>query len=68
MTLKLESDLDILIMYLHTENEVARLMHSKLLTLDEICMATPITSEMKNTQMALKVKDQGQMSLTFNHF
>jgi len=36
MTLKLEGDLDILKMYLHTENEVARLRHSKLLKLDEI--------------------------------
>jgi len=39
MTLKLEGDLDILKMYLHTENEVARLKHSKLLTVDEIRMA-----------------------------
>jgi len=37
MTLKLESDLDMLTMYLHTENEVARLRHSKLLTVDVIC-------------------------------
>jgi len=39
MTLKLEGDLDILIMYLHTENELARLRHSILLTGDEICTA-----------------------------
>jgi len=45
MTLKLESDLDHLKMYLGTENEVARLRHSKLLMLDEICMA--ITSKME---------------------
>jgi len=38
MTLKLEDDLDILNMYLHTGNEVARLRHSKLLTVEEICM------------------------------
>jgi len=38
MTLKLEGDLDILKMYLHAENEVARLRHSKLLTVDEICV------------------------------
>jgi len=36
MTLKLEGDLDILKMYLHTENDVARLRHSKLLMIDEI--------------------------------
>jgi len=30
MTLKLEGDLDILKMYLHTENEAASLRHSKL--------------------------------------
>jgi len=37
MTLKLEGDLDILKMYLHTENEVARLRHSKLLI--DMCIA-----------------------------
>jgi len=36
MTLKLEGDLDILKMYLYTENEVAVLRHSKLLTVYEI--------------------------------
>jgi len=40
MTLKLESDLDILQLHLHIENEVARVKHSKLLTMDEICMFT----------------------------
>jgi len=40
MTLKLKGDLDILKMYLHTENEFARLNHSKLLMVDEICMAS----------------------------
>jgi len=39
MTLKLEGELDILKMYLHTENEVARLRPSKLLTVDEITTA-----------------------------
>jgi len=39
MTLKLEGDLDILKMYFYTKNEVTRLKHSKLLTVDEICMA-----------------------------
>jgi len=39
MTLKLEVDLDILKMYLHAKNEVARLRHLKLLITDEISMA-----------------------------
>jgi len=39
MTLKLEGDLDILKMYLHTDYEVARLRYSKLLTVGQICMA-----------------------------
>jgi len=39
MTVKLEDDLDILKMYLHTENEVDRFRHSKLLIMDETCMA-----------------------------
>jgi len=51
MTLKLEGDLDILKMHLHTENEVAGLRHSKLLIMDEIYMAN-----VKNTKTALKVK------------
>jgi len=38
MTLKLEGDLDILITYLHIQNEVARLRHSKILTVDDIGM------------------------------
>jgi len=64
MTLKLKGELDILKMYLHTENEVARLRHSELQLLDEICMS--ITSKMKNTKIGLKVK--GQISTTSNHF
>jgi len=36
VTLKLKGDVDILKMYLHAENEVARLRHSKLLTVDEM--------------------------------
>jgi len=59
ITLKLEGDIDILKVYLYTENEVARLRHSKLLTVDEICMANEI-----NTNIALEVKGQGQMSPT----
>jgi len=43
MTLKLEDDLDILKMYLHTENEVVRLRQSKVFIMDDICVA--ITSE-----------------------
>jgi len=39
MTLKLEGDLDILTVYLHTDNELARLRHSKLLIEDDECMA-----------------------------
>jgi len=57
LTLKLEGDLDILKMYLHTENEVAILRHSKLLIEDDRCMAYE-----KNTKLSLKVKDQGQIS------
>jgi len=63
MTLKLEDDLDILKTYPHSENEVVRLRHSKLLTVDEITDA----GQVKNTKIALKVKGQGQMSLTSNH-
>jgi len=43
LTLKLEGDLDSLKMYIHTENEVARLRHLKLLTVDKICMANEKT-------------------------
>jgi len=39
MILKLEGDLDILKMYLYTENEVARLRYSKLLLENDMCMA-----------------------------
>jgi len=66
MTLKLEyglGGLDILKMYLHIENEIAMLRHSKFLIDDVICMANK-----KNTKIALKVKGQGQRSLTINHF
>jgi len=38
MTLKREGDLDILKMYLYTENEFVMLRHSKLLIEDDICM------------------------------
>jgi len=41
MTWKLKGDLDILKMYLHSEYEVARrFRYSKILTVDEICMAS----------------------------
>jgi len=56
-------DLDILKMFLHTENEVAMLRHSKLLMEDDMCMANE-----KKYKIALKVKGQGQMSATFNRF
>jgi len=36
MTLKLEVDLDILKMYLYTENKVAMLRHSKLVIEDDV--------------------------------
>jgi len=62
MTWKLEGDLDILKMYLHTENEVAMLRHSKLLIEDDMCMAN------EKNENALKVNGQGQMSPTFSHF
>jgi len=39
MTLKLEGYLDILKMYLHSENEVASVRHSKLLIEDDVSMA-----------------------------
>jgi len=39
MALKLEGDLDILKTYLHTENEVAKLRHSKFPMVDDMCMA-----------------------------
>jgi len=42
LTLKLEGDLNILKMYFYVENEVARLRHSKLLTVDDICMVNEI--------------------------
>jgi len=50
--LKLEGDLDIVKMNLHTTNEVAGLRHLKLLTaVDEICMANA-----KRAKISLKVK------------
>jgi len=53
MTLKLAGDLDILKMYLHTKDEVARFRCSKLITVDEICMVNE-----ENTTIALRVKGQ----------
>jgi len=43
MTLELESDIDILKLHLHAKNEVARLRHSKPLTVEEISMANEQT-------------------------
>jgi len=65
MTLRLEGDLDIMKVYVYTGDKVARLKHLKLLIMDEIglCMANE-----KNTKIAFKVKCQGQMLSTFNHF
>jgi len=56
MALKLDTDLDILKMYPHYENEVARSSHCKGIEWAE-----------KNTKIALKVKGQSQMSPTSNH-
>jgi len=64
MTLKLEGDLDILKMYFHIENEVARSRHSKLNNGWDVYGTT---SEMKNTKI-LKVKGQSQMLPTSNYF
>jgi len=58
MTYKLEGDLNTLEMYLHTENEVAMLRHSKLLIEDDM-----FTANEKNTKTA-----ESQMSPTFNNF
>jgi len=55
MTLKLEGDQDIPKMYLHTENEAAGLMHSK------------VTAIIGKLRKCLMVKGQGQMSPTFNN-
>jgi len=55
-------NLGILKMYLYTQNEVAKLRHSKLLTVDEICMANE-----KNTKIALKVKGQRSRSNVTNY-
>jgi len=63
-TSKFEGDLDILKMYLYIENEVARLMHSKLPTVDDRDMY----GNKKNRKIALKLKSQGQMSPTSIHF
>jgi len=57
LTLKLDWDLVILKAHLHTENGVARSIHSNVIA--EIHVSTKI---------ALKVKGQGQMLPTFNHF
>jgi len=56
VSLKHEVDLDVLKMCLYTENEMAMLRASKLLMLDDICVA--ITSDMKKYEN----NDQGQRS------
>jgi len=63
VTLKLEGDLDVLKMYFHIENEVARLRHLKLLIMDEIYIWYYKCNEKK-----YEMKSQGQMSPTSNHF
>jgi len=52
MTLKPEDDLDVLKMYLYTENETLSTPNGR---------RDSIANE-KNTKIALKVKGQGQMS------
>jgi len=55
MTLKFEGDLDILKMYLHTENKVARLRHSKLLMVDEICIVNEkIQTQLSRSKVSVK--------------
>jgi len=39
MTFELEGDLNILKMYLHTENEIVRSRQPKAVIMDDICMA-----------------------------
>jgi len=55
MTLKLEGGLDILKMYLYTENEIVRLRHLKLLMVDEICMVNE-KNTYKLSRSKIKVK------------
>jgi len=56
MTLKLQGNLDILKMYLHTKNEVAGLRQWKLITVDEICM---VNEKYENSSRSkVKVKCQ----------
>jgi len=65
MILKLEGDNRYSENVPHTDNEVFKLKQSKVFIMADICMA--IRSE-KNTKIAFKVKGQGQMSSTSNHF
>jgi len=60
MALKLKGNLDILKMYLHTKNVVARSRYSKLLTVDGVCMV--------NEKYANNSQGQSHMSPTSNHF
>jgi len=52
-------------MYPHAENEIATSSHFEgwLINLKKVLKA-----EYKNTKIAFKVKNQGQMSPTYSHF
>jgi len=63
MILKPGGNLEIMKMYIYIKNEVARLRHWKRLITYEVRMANE-----KNAKIALRVKGQGQMSPTSNHF
>jgi len=67
MTLKLEGDLNILKMYLHTKNEVARLMHSKLVTVDEICVANEKILKYLSTSQSNVTNFQPLLAFTMGH-
>jgi len=61
--LETRGDLNILKMYLHTEDEAARLRHSKLLTVTEICMAKKIRIWLSRSKVKVKCH---QLSNTFS--
>jgi len=67
MTLKLEGDLDILKMYLHTENEAAMLRHSKLLTAYEICMVNYVNSSQGQRSRSNVTNFQSLLAFTMGH-
>jgi len=62
MALKLEG---ILKMYLHAENEVARLRHSKLLAVDEMYMANKKNTKIDQCQRSRSNVTNFQPLLTF---